>query len=87
MEEKLPHRRKNLSGVVKSDRMDKTRVVVVERTVRHPQYEKVLRKTKSYYVHDEKNSSHAGDRVRIESTRPLSRLKRWRLVAVLEKAR
>jgi len=67
--------------------MNKTRVVMVIRQVRHPLYEKVVRKRKRYYVHDENNLSHSGDKVRIIESRPLSRLKRWRLVEVVEKAR
>lgn len=79
-------RRRTIQGVVISDRMDKTRVVDVERRVRHPFYEKVLTRRSRFYVHDEGNESKAGDFVEIMSARPRSRLKRWRLVRVLRKA-
>jgi small subunit ribosomal protein S17 len=78
--------KKVLSGIVISDKMNKTRVVLVTRTVRHPLYEKVIRKNKKYYVHDEKNESHIGDKVEIIETRPLSKLKRWRIVKVVSKS-
>ena len=78
--------RKERIGVVVSDKMTKTIVVKVERTFRHPLLQKVLRENKKYYAHDEKEAANAGDTVRIEETRPLSRLKRWRLVEVLKKA-
>jgi len=77
-------KRKIHEGIVLSDKMDKTRIVVVERTVRHPLYEKVLKKRKKYYVHDEKNVSHTGDKVSIIETRPLSKLKRWRILEVIK---
>ena len=73
-------------GVVVSDKADKTRVVTVQRTVRHPEYEKVMRKRSKFYVHDEANESHEGDLVEIMGTRPLSKLKRWRLVRVVKAA-
>lgn len=73
-------------GIVTSDAMDKTRVVRVHRRVQHPLYKKVVTKFKTFYVHDEKNETRVGDRVRIVESRPLSRLKRWRLVNVLRKA-
>lgn len=78
--------RKNMEGVVVSDKMNKTRVVSVERLVRHSFYEKVMRKTSKFYVHDESNQSIKGDLVEIASTRPLSKLKRWRLVKILKSA-
>lgn len=87
MGQKQSGKRKILTGVVKSSKMDKTCVVTVERKIRHPIYEKVMRKLKNYYVHDEKNSSHIGDRVKIISTRPLSKLKRWRLLEIIGKAK
>jgi small subunit ribosomal protein S17 len=77
-------KRKVLKGVVKSDKMNKTRVVVVERFYEHPKFGKYYRKRTVCYVHDEKNVSHKNDIVEIMETRPLSRLKRWRLVKVLE---
>lgn len=78
--------RKVLHGVVVSDRMQKTIVVQVERTTSHPRYQKVLRVRKKYYAHDQGGEARTGDKVEIMSTRPLSRLKRWRLVRVLERA-
>lgn len=78
--------RKELTGCVVSDKMDKTIVVRVERRVRHALYEKVLTRASKFYAHDEKNEAKMGDRVRIVETRPLSRLKRWRLVEVLVRA-
>lgn len=80
-------KRKERIGIVLSDKMQKTRVVAVERSLRHPQYGKVIKKTTKFYVHDEKNESHLGDKIRIMEIRPLSRLKRWRLVEILEKAK
>lgn len=76
--------KKTFIGWVISDKMDKTRVVKVIRTFRHPKYEKVIRKAKKYYAHDEKNLTHIGDKVEILETRPLSKLKRWRITRVLE---
>lgn len=78
--------RKTLEGVVVSDRMDKTRVVSVERSVRHPFYEKIIRKRNKFYVHDEANQSASGDLVEIMGTRPLSKTKRWRLVRIIKSA-
>jgi small subunit ribosomal protein S17 len=77
--------RKERVGHVVSDKMDKTIVVRVDRRARHAKYEKVLTLATRFYAHDEKNEAKIGDKVRIEETRPLSRLKRWRLVEVLEK--
>ena len=76
--------RKNREGVVISDSMDKTVVVSVERRFRHPTYGKEITRSKKYYAHDEKNEAHKGDVVRIAETRPLSKLKRWRLVEVVK---
>ena len=73
-------------GTVVSDRMEKTRVVVVQRLVKHPLYQKYIRKRTRYKVHDEKNACHRGDRVLIIETRPLSRGKRWRVKEILERA-
>jgi small subunit ribosomal protein S17 len=78
--------RKTLEGVVVSDKMDKTRVIRVVRSVRHPFYEKVVKKSKKFHAHDENNSAKAGDVVEIVSTRPLSKLKRWRIVRVVKAA-
>lgn len=80
-------KRKNREGMVISDGMDKTIVVRVERRERHPLYGKEIKLYKKYYAHDEKNEAHVGDKVSIAETRPLSRLKRWRLVEIVEKAK
>jgi small subunit ribosomal protein S17 len=77
-------KRKELIGVVVSDKMDKTIVVKVERLVRHPLYKKTIKKSKKYKVHDEENKAKVGDKVKIMETRPLSKQKRWRLVEVLK---
>jgi small subunit ribosomal protein S17 len=82
-----PNPRKTREGLVLSSKMDKTVVVAVTDRVRHRRYGKTLRRTRKLYAHDESNDAHAGDRVRIAETRPLSRLKRWRVVEVLERAR
>ena len=79
-------KKRELVGEVISDKMDKTIVVEVSRRVRHPQYQKVVTRFKKFYAHDEKSEAGVGDRVRIVESRPLSKLKRWRLVAVVEKA-
>jgi len=75
--------RKRREGVVISDAMDKTIVVKVERRVRHAKYGKEVRLSSNFHAHDEKNEAKSGDKVRIVETRPLSRLKRWRLVKIL----
>jgi small subunit ribosomal protein S17 len=75
--------RKELKGVVVSRSGDKTIVVLVETRRRHPKYEKVVRHSAKFHAHDEKNDARVGDRVRIVETRPLSRMKRWRLVEIL----
>ena len=80
-------RRKVIQGVVSSDRMDKSRVVVVERKIKHPLYKKYVKKTSKFMAHDEKNESHEGDTVMLMETRPLSKRKRWRLVEVIERAK
>ena len=82
-----PNPRKVREGVVDSMKMEKTIVVKVVDRVRHPLYGKTLQRTKRLYVHDEQNDAKVGDRVRVQETRPLSKLKRWRLVEVLERAR
>jgi len=78
--------RKELVGQVVSDKMDKTIVVEVSRRVRHPRYQKVITKYEKFYAHDEKSEAGVGDRVRIVESRPLSKLKRWTLAQVVEKA-
>jgi len=76
-----------ITGVVKSDKMDKTRVVQVVKQVPHPKYGKIVRKTSSCYTHDENNESAVGDTVEIVEARPTSKSKRWSLVRVVEKSR
>ena len=83
--EKRP-RPRTREGVVLKDQMEKTRIVAVSRLYRDPRFQKVIRKRVKYAVHDEKNESHVGDRIRIIETHPLSRTKRWRLVELIEKA-
>jgi len=78
--------RKTREGVVVSDRMQKTRVVLVERVYRHPRYQRVIKRTRKLKAHDEANQSVVGDRVLIEETRPLSREKRWRIRAIVARA-
>ena len=79
--------RKVRQGVVVSDVQDKTIVVRVQRTTTHPLYNKTMRVSKKYHVHDEANDAKVGDTVRIVETRPLSKLKRWRLEEVVERAK
>lgn len=75
-------------GKVESDKMDKTIVVVIERLIKHRLYKKYIRRSKKLYVHDVRNDAHIGDTVEVaEMTRPLSKLKRWRLVRVIERAK
>jgi len=78
--------RKHRQGVVLKDKMDKGIVVWIERTLRHPKYQKVIKIGKKYYVHDENNEAKVGDRVAIVESRPISKLKRWRLVEIVKKA-
>ena len=79
--------RKVREGVVISDAMDKTAVVEATDRVRHRRYAKTVQRSKKLHVHDEENTLNVGDRVRVQETRPLSKLKRWRLVEVLERAK
>jgi small subunit ribosomal protein S17 len=79
--------RKIREGLVVSDKMDKTIVVLVEDRVKHPRYSKVIRRTNKVKAHDEGNTAGVGDRVQLMETRPLSATKRWRLVEILEKAK
>lgn len=81
------NRRKSREGVVASASMDRTAVVVVTEQVRHRRYNKTVRRHKRLYVHDENNDLRVGDKVRVAETRPVSKLKRWRLVQILERAR
>lgn len=85
METRKP--RKVRVGVVTSNKMNKTIVVSITRKVKHPIYGKFLNKTTKFYAHDEKNECGIGDIVKIMETRPLSKLKRWRLVEIIEKAK
>jgi small subunit ribosomal protein S17 len=73
-------------ALVVSDKMQKTRVVVIQRVFRHPRYERVVKRTKRLKAHDEANASKTGDRVLIEETRPLSKDKRWRIREILSRA-
>jgi small subunit ribosomal protein S17 len=82
-----PNRRKVREGVVVSDVQDKTAVVETVDRVRHRRYAKTVQRTKRLHVHDEENQMNVGDRVRVQETRPLSKLKRWRLLEILERAK
>lgn len=77
--------RKEKIGRVVSDKMEKTITVLVERRVKHPRYKKYIRRHSKFYAHDEREEAREGDLVRIVETRPLSRLKRWRLVEIIER--
>ena len=81
------NRRKVREGIVVSDSMDATVVVAVVDRVRHPRYRKTVQRTKRLYVHDAEGTAKVGDRVRVTETRPLSKLKRWRLTEITERAR
>lgn len=78
--------RKSLVGQVVSTKMAKTIVVQVSRQRAHPLYERVVSRSKKFYAHDEEQTAHVGDFVRIEETRPLSRLKRWKLIEVVKRS-
>jgi small subunit ribosomal protein S17 len=86
MSETTPHHhvRKTRTGTVVSTKMDKTCVVLVERRIAHKVYGKIIRRVKKYYVHDENNLAKEGDTVRIQETRPISKLKCWRLLEVVD---
>ena len=79
--------RKERVGLVTSSRMDKSIVVMVERTEKHPKYGKFVKKSSKFVAHDEKNECNEGDTVKIMETRPLSKRKNWRLIEILEKAK
>lgn len=79
--------RKERTGVVTSSKMDKSIVVIVETKVMHPKYGKFVKSSKKFMAHDENQECGTGDTVRIMETRPLSKLKRWRLVEIIEKAK
>ena len=84
MEERKP--RKDLVGRVVSDKMDRTVTISIERTFQHPMYKKFVKKTSKIWAHDAENECKTGDKVRVMSTRPLSKLKRWRVVEILKRA-
>ena len=79
--------KKQITGVVSSNKMDKTITVMVERRLRHPIYGKMVKKTKKFFAHDESNECNEGDLVKIVESRPLSRKKRWQLVEIIERAK
>ncbi len=79
--------RKSVVGKVVSDKMDKTIVVAIEDSVKHPLYKKIVKRTVKFKAHDANNDCGIGDKVRIMETRPLSKDKRWRLVEIIEKAK
>ena len=79
--------RKTRTGIVVSDKMDKTITVAVRDNVRHPLYGKIVKRTYKLKAHDENNDTHEGDTVRVMETRPLSKDKRWRLVEIIERAK
>ena len=79
--------RKTRTGIVVSDKMDKTIVVAIEDNVRHPLYKKIIKRTVKLKAHDEKNECGVGDRVQVMETRPLSKDKCWRVVTIIEKAK
>ena len=78
--------RKVRVGKVVSNKMDKTITVAIEDHVRHPKYKKIIKRTMKLYAHDENNACGVGDKVSVMETRPLSKMKRWRLVEIIEKA-
>lgn len=86
MEEKR-NLRKTRTGVVVSDKMDKTVVVAIKERVKHPLYGKIVNRTKKFKVHDETNQCGVGDKVRVMETRPLSKDKHWRVIEIVEKAK
>jgi small subunit ribosomal protein S17 len=79
--------RKERTGLVRSNKMDKTIIVAVERKVKHPKYGKFVKKTTTFFAHDDKNDCGIGDTVRISETRPVSKNKRWRMVEIIERAK
>ena len=82
-----PNNRKVRDGLVTSNAMDKTAVVTVATRKPHPRYRKTMARTTRLYVHDEENTLNVGDRVKVGETRPLSKLKRWRILEILERAK
>ncbi len=87
MEDTARNTRRERVGVVTSDSMDKSIVVVVKRKVKHPIYGKFVNKSSKFMAHDEENTANVGDTVKISETRPLSKNKRWRLVEIIERAK
>ena len=83
----MRNKRKVRTGTVASTQMNKTIVVAVERTMRHPQYGKIIKKVSKVYAHDEENQASVGDTVVVMETRPISKTKRWRLTKILEKSK
>jgi small subunit ribosomal protein S17 len=84
MEKRKP--RKTMVGRVVNDAMNKTVALSIERTFQHPRYKKIVKKTSKIYAHDEENTCRVGDKVKVMSTRPTSKLKRWRVIDVIERA-
>ena len=84
MEERKP--RKMLVGRVVSDKMDRTVTISIERTFQHPMYKKIVKKTSKIWAHDAENECRTGDKVKVMSTRPLSKLKRWRVIEIIKRA-
>ena len=78
--------RKTRTGMVVSDKMDKTVLVRIDRQMRHPLYGKIVRRSSKFAAHDENNDAHVGDTVRVMETRPMSKTKRWRVVVIVERA-
>ncbi|OFX61157.1 MAG: 30S ribosomal protein S17 [Bacteroidetes bacterium GWA2_30_7] len=87
MEELIRNLRKERVGVVVSSKMDKSITIAVKRKEKHPKYGKFVNKTSKFYAHDEKNDCNIGDKVKIMETRPISKLKKWRLVEIIERAK
>lgn len=79
--------RKERTGIVVSNKMENTIIIAVKRKVKHPMYGKFVNRTSKFYAHDEKNECNIGDTVKIMETRPLSKLKRWRLVEIIERVK
>ena len=79
--------RKQITGIVTSNKMDKSIVVTMERKEKHPKYGKFVKKTSKFYAHDEKNECNPGDKVSLMETRPLSKQKCWRLIEIIERAK
>ena len=85
--EEIRNSRRTVTGIVSSNKMQKSITISVERKVKHPKYGKFLIKSKKYHAHDETNDANIGDLVKIMETRPLSKLKRWRLVEIVERVK